>query len=285
MPAFSIKDYLELAADGTVWIWRGIIPVGGSVSLFGDPKVGKSFLAIGVAEAVADSMVEDYLGLPIDTHGRVLYVQLDTPRNLWKTGYISIVKAAQAQKDIYIIDRQMGDLPKQFDIREPNCTKWLRDEVDRVEPVLVIIDTVRRMHRGNENESDTMAVVHDSFIAACAPAAILYLTHKKKPQQGDSGSGSIRGSSGFAGAVDALVNMAKTKLTIEARSDVEEEMPIYQCDNGTWSLNSESDRINEFIGKLPDMPKTAKDEAIAKEFTVSTRTARRWRVGAEKGGR
>lgn len=243
-----------------------------------------SWMALGIAEAVADKGIEDYLGLPIDTHGNVLYVQLDTPRSLWSTGYLRSIKSTLARKGVYIIDREMEDLPKQFDIRMPNCTEWLRTESNKVQPVLVIIDTIRRMHRGNENESDTMAVVHDSFIAATTPAALLYLAHKKKAQQGETGDGSVRGSSAFTGAVDALINMSKSKLVIEARSDVEEEIAIYQLDNGGWSRNSDEDNINEFIAGLGGS-KTQMDEMIAEKFTVSSRTARRWRVTFEKGGK
>ena len=73
--------------------------------------------------------------------------------------------------------------------------------------------------------------------------------------------------------------MSKSKLSVEARSDVEEEIPIYQLDNGTWSLNSQEDDIREFIGKMGDgISNTKQDEEIAKRFTVSKRTARRWRT-------
>lgn len=279
MSAYSIEEYLNLPQNADVWVWKGIIPNAGSVLLFGDPKVGKSMAALGVAEAVADPDAEDFLGLDIQTHGNVLYIQLDTPRSLWQSKYVTIVKSPEARKHIYIIDREMPDLPKQFDIRSAGCIKWLRNEVDAIQPVLVIVDTIRRMHRGNENESDTMAVVLDSFIAACTPAAIMFLAHKKKAQTGDAGNGSVRGSSALAGAVDALVNMAKTRLRIEARSDVEEEMPIYQLDNGAWSLNSQEDDIKVFLAKMEGGTANAKqDEMIAAKFGVSNRTARRWRT-------
>ncbi len=254
--------------------------------LFGNPKVGKSYLILGVAEAVADPDIEEYLGLPIEHHGPVLYIQLDTPRSLWTTGYISVIRSQQVEDGIYVIDREMEDLPKQFDIREPHCMRWLQREVERVKPVLVIVDTIRRMHRGNENESDTMAVVHDSFTTACYPAALVYLAHKKKAQAGETGNGTVRGSSGFTGAVDALVNMSKTKLSIEARSDIDEELPIYQLDNGSWSVNSEEEKMKEFIGKIGSgVAKTKQDELIAKEFGVSLRTARRLRTNMTKVGR
>lgn len=279
MPAYSIRDYLQLKQNDTVWVWRGLIPASGSAVLYGNPKVGKSWLALGIAEAVADTDTEDYLGLPIEQHGTVLYIQLDTPRSLWSIGYIHVIKSDMAKDGIFIVDREMEDLPKQFDIRVAGCFEWLRKICNDINPVLVIVDTIRRMHRGNENESDTMAQVLDSFIYATSPSALLFLAHKKKTQTGEVGNGTVRGSSGFTGAVDALINMSKSKLSIEARSDVEEEIPIYQLDNGTWSLNSQEEDIRTFIAKMgSEYSNSQQDKMIAKQFTVSERTARRWRT-------
>lgn len=278
MPALSINDYGQIVGvDDTVWVWKGIIPVGGSTLFYGSPKVGKSFLSLGLCEAIADPTIPSYLNLPIQQHGRVLYVQLDTPRSLWWTGYLTLVQSAKARQGVFTIDREMADLPKGFDIKNVACAEWLRSEVDKVQPVLVIVDTLRRMFVGDENDSSIMTHVHDMFIQATQPAALLYVAHRKKPQQGDTGHGSARGSSALIGAVDALVNMAKTALYIEARSDAPEEIPIVQADNGSWSIDNEQDLKIEFMSKLPaELPKMAKYKAIMEEFKVSMSTAQRY---------
>ena len=279
MPSVSLNDYITLPKPEIPWIWRGILPAGGSTLVYGDPKIGKSFLILKLAEAVASKTIDSYLGLDIMTRGPVLYIQLDTPRSLWASGYIPVVAEPTARDNIFILDKEMPDVPKMFDIRLSSCQDWLRREVDMRCPTFVIIDTIRRMHKGDENDSTVMSQVLDSFQHACHPAALALLSHKRKQQHGEMGDGVARGSSALMGAVDSLVNMRKDKLLIEARSDVAEEIPIYQKYDGTFSLNSRQDDIQIFIADLGEMPATVADKRIAEEFKVSTRTARSWRSG------
>jgi RecA-family ATPase len=280
MPAYSLEDYLSLPKPDTVWIWRGVIPRSGSAVLFGDPKVGKSILTLTLLDAIVNPAAKEFLGIPIDQHGPVLYLQLDTPRSLWMD-YLTVVKSKEARKGVFTIDREMKDLPTQFDIRNREHMKWLREEVEKCEPILVVIDTIRRMHKGDENLSDVMSNVHDAFIWATQPAALLYLVHKRKPQQGEFGPGKARGSTALMGAVDALINMTKSHLRFEARSDVDEEIAIFQQDDGTFSLNNKEEEIAKFIAELdPKMTKAEVNQAIADHFGVSIRTAKRYRASA-----
>jgi len=280
MSSYCIDDYVNLPAPDTIWVWDGILPASGSMLLYADPKVGKSKLALSLSEAIADESIDSYLGQSIKQHGKVLYIQLDTPRNLWKNNYIRYIKSAQARKNIYIIDKELPDIPIPFDLRTKECQKWVRDEVDRVEPAVVWIDTIRRMHRGDENDPTIMAVLFDIFQEVTAPAAMGLIAHKKKQQAGEVGDGTARGSTALTGAVDALVNMTKKALKIQARSDVAEEIGIWQQEDGTWAINDRESEIIDFISAA--QAKTGKpgelDKLIAEEFKVTPRTARRWRV-------
>lgn len=277
MPAYSIKEYKSLPAPETVWIWEGILPVSGSALLFGNPKLGKSFLSLGLAEAVADPSIDSYLGQRVLHHGRVLYIQLDTPRSLWLLQYIPIV-GVNAEESVFIIDKEVPDRPNPFDLSNLVCQKWLRAEVERLQPVLVIVDTMRRMHLQDENDPTTATKIFEIILGCTAPAAVLLLTHKKKQQHGDNSLGTARGSTAFTGAVDAIINMTKTALHFEARSNIDDELPIMQRDNGSWALNSQDEEIREFISKLnPNQPKGNINKAIMDEFNVSLATAKRWR--------
>lgn len=278
MPAYSITEYESLPSPDTIWVWDGIIPTSGAALLFGNPKLGKSFLSLKLCEAVADPEIASYLGLPINEHGPALYIQLDTPRNLWKSGYLTAVKSQRAKDNIYIIDKELPDRPNPFDIRTREAQLWIRGEVDRIKPVLTVVDTMRRMHRGDENDPTEASLVYDTIINCTQPSATLLLTHKKKQQHGDDSLGTARGSTAFAGAVDAIINMTKTALHIEARSDVEEQIDIFQQDDGTWSINSRDEEIRDFISSLPQSgPKMELNQQIMDEFKVSLATAKRWR--------
>lgn len=280
--AFNLVDYESLEGDKTVWVWHGILPISGSILLYGSPKVGKSKMVLSLAEAITDTKIGQYLGQPIDSHGRVLYIQLDTPRNLWQSGYCAYIKSEMARMNIFIADRQMSSLPTQFDIRDKIGFEWLLREVRQVAPLVVIIDTLRRMHRGNENESDVMSEVLNRFIEATKPAALVFLTHKKKVQVGEVGPGTSRGSSALSGAVDALLNMTKKTLYIEARSDVEEEIGIMQQDDGTWQLAGDLEERLSFVKGLGGMPKGEATKVIMEKFGVGARMAQKYKKLSEE---
>lgn len=285
MPAYPVKEYRQLPKPDKTWVWRGILPVGGSALLFGDPKLGKSFLALGLCEAVADLTTESYLGLGVDTHGPALYIQMDTPRALWMENYLSTIKSPRAEENLWVLDKECDDRPNPFDVRTKEAQLYIQKEVDRIQPAVSILDTMRRMHGADENDPTTASHIYEVLYEITAPFSRILITHKKKQQHGDNSLGTARGSTAFAGAVDAILNMTKDALHIEARSDVVDEIPIFQGTDGRWKLNSREDEIQDFLQSL-DYGKLSKEEVNQKvmaEFGVSRATAKRWRAAAETG--
>lgn len=264
-----------------MWIWKGLVPNSGSALLFAEPKTGKSYVALGLAEAVADPTTREFLGQPIDQHGPVLYIQLDTPRELWRTNYVAQTRDIP---HLYFIDREMPELPPEFDIRNASHAEWLAAEVESVQPILVVVDTLRNVHMGDENDSLVMRFVWEGLMRAIKPAATLILSHQRKPgAAGDSGSlvSTARGSSALTGAVDAILQMTKKRIKVSARSDVE-RLNVYQQDNGFFSAHPGLD-IRPFLATLdPSLPERKKDELIAAHFDISDTTARRYRLRSLK---
>lgn len=285
MLSFNRSEYLKLPVPNTKWVWKGLIPVSGSALIHSNPKVGKSFLTLGLAAAIADPKVDTYLGQAVQTHGRVLYVQLDTPRSIWTDTYVK--KTSPAADDIFFIDRETESIPLPFDIRLAKCREWLKRAVVEVDPVLTVLDTVRRFHQANENDSTEMSIVLEAFLWSTVPSALLMLAHQRKVgAMGDVGDSVtiVRGSSAITGAVDALIHLSKTKMTIQARSDVDEEIHVYQQDNGFFTLQSKGEEVADLIAELHEHGlKTSEiDAKLMEEYGISQRTARNWRNGYTK---
>lgn len=277
--SFSLKEYLELPKPEQVWIWHNLIPISGSALLYADPKQGKSKLALSLCEAIADPGKAGYLGLPVDTHGKVLYIQLDTPRYLWVDNYISCIEPGPSHDSLFMLDREMDTVPYPFDIRLQKTMDFVRKEVDLVEPLMVVVDVIRKTHHGDENDSSVAENVLNCWWNCTKPAAVLYLQHKRKPQTGDLPDGLVgpRGSTGFTGAVDMLLDLTKHRLRPLGRSPLDEDIPIYMTDNGTFALNSKAEEIAKFTETVAHLGATDQDKAIASRFNVSERTARRYR--------
>src|SRR3990167_6684502 len=82
-PIIPAADYLALPRNAENWLLRPLLPVGGSMILYGDPKVGKSYAALQLAVALTGDGPDEWLGFPTGQAGPVVYVHLDTPRSLW----------------------------------------------------------------------------------------------------------------------------------------------------------------------------------------------------------
>lgn len=262
-------EYLAMSGSDYIWIWRGLVPLGGSTLLFGEPKKGKSLFALSLAEAVADPNASTHLGYPVDQHGRVLYIQLDMPRALWQ----SYVAKTRPIEGLWFIDREDPELPREFDIRHIDHRDWMARQVAAVSPLLVIADTLRALHRGDENDSTTMQAVYTALLDAIGGASLILVAHDNKPQQNDNRSSvaRLRGSSYVAGAVDAVLHLVNRGVRVAARSDV--EWVEAERDAGGMFHN-----VREALTALPpDTPQAEKDRIIAERFNMSERTARRRR--------
>ena len=63
------------------WVIHKLLPRPGLTILMGPPKLGKTFLALGIALAVVHG--EPFLGQKT-VPGRVLYLQLDSSEAVWR---------------------------------------------------------------------------------------------------------------------------------------------------------------------------------------------------------
>lgn len=202
----TMDDYLAQESSQT-WLIEPLIPIGGKFLLYGDPKIGKSFVAIQLAEALAGHR-PDWLGFPVLTPGPVLYTQLDTPRSLWQERIRKLRATGLDTTGFHMSDREtFGTWP--FNILNPEHATILRSAVSSVKPSAVIIDTLKETNPAPENDSDEQQRVMAELTAATQPAALVLIHHAKKPAPEGVPNllADIRGSSYFAGAVDTIARL------------------------------------------------------------------------------
>ena len=173
--------YLDLPREPQPWVVDKLIPVGGLVNVFGKPKSGKSFFMLGMLEAIANH-APDWQGFTIHKHGPVAYLQIDTPREEWAARVLRMSwSSPEAAKRLFIADMwQVPNFP--FDILNPMKVEdhWVRDNLARIKPIMVVIDTIREIHSGDENDSTVMRNVIATLVGACRPAAIVLVSHSRK---------------------------------------------------------------------------------------------------------
>ncbi|WP_375264013.1 helicase RepA family protein [Palleronia sp.] len=141
---------------------------------------GKSWVALEVAIAVAGG--PDLIGMGIEQTGRVLYLPAEDPslairHRLWAAGSHLAPPVREQLVDTLEIVPLMGRI---VDILTP---AWA-DALERMAAGcrLVVIDTLRRFHSGDENAAGEMARLLGVLEAICSRTgtSILFLHHTNK---------------------------------------------------------------------------------------------------------
>ncbi|HYF34119.1 MAG TPA: AAA family ATPase, partial [Prosthecobacter sp.] len=230
----TVEDYIKLPRDHSTWLIKPLLPASGAGLIYSPPKVGKSAMAVQLAHAVAGG-AEEWMGFPIGKHGRVLYLQLDTPRSTWALRFEALKKFGfEFNRNLMLADRESLNFYP-FDILQPPHQRYLQGIVQALNPILVIVDTLRKLHTGDENSSTVMSNVMSNLIGACHPAAVIIISHDKKPVadvEKDIMS-DHRGSSSVVAEMDAIIRLTKTRLYYAGRNIEEGNIKLVRqpCDD------------------------------------------------------
>ena len=271
--------YLKLPRDPQPWLIQDMIPIQGLVNCYARPKVGKSFLAIGISEAIGNPNVDSFLGFPVRKHGKVLYLQIDTPRSFWADRLEKIVATGDYDiSNIGFADRLMA--PKGFNILNIESKIWLKEEVARAAPLLVVLDTLRELHNGDENDSTTMKNVVTAVVEAIPDSAIMFISHSRKEFQsiGTDIMDDARGSGYIAGRMDAVMKMTAREMHVKSRGGALNIQIRQNADCGmierTFTDASLIDFADYLMHVYRELPQREVAEIMAREADISEELAR-----------
>ena len=262
--AISATDFLRLDDLKTDYIIPNLLPEVGRVALYGVAKRGKSFLALQVAFAVCQGI--PFLGHEVVKPGPVLYLQFDTPPELWQERLKKLQNAGVSIPDnLYFI--HPSTQPRRVNVLDGHQAREIHDMITAKLPALVVIDVLSKIHHLNENEAQDMKPVIGHLSTLCQGRALLIVHHTAKPNlQPGAGSHSPsnagRGSSYLGGEMDAnwlLTSQGEGqgRLTIEARfAAPDKPIHLVQSDCGLWMQAAASK-----LGR-PAKARTAYQQAI-----------------------
>ena len=239
-------DYLSLGNEEKVYLVEPLLPMGGTALLYAKEKAGKSALAIQLMHALAGG-ANEWLGFPIRQHGRVLYLQVDNPQSTWVERFRILKDCGWdfCHDRIWNADAETIGTPA-LDLLNPDHEALLRKMVEDVaatpvpkgadyppEPILVFMDTMRRIHIGDENSSADQQILFNAVKRVAHPAAVILVAHQRKEQQGASDTdirAAARGSGAVGGAVDILLwlrsNKASASLTLLGRNTSDDDSKV-----------------------------------------------------------
>ncbi len=250
----SADAILSTAWPEPRWAVPGLLPAGLTIC-GGRPKVGKSWLGLQLALAVAGG------GQVLDTRakeGRVLVLALEDPprrlkermdRQRWPRGLpVEVLPLGKFQEKV-------GDLGR-------GGAGRLADQMERGQYRLVVIDTFSRAFAGDQNDHVEMTTALSPIqeIAQTLNTAVLIIDHLRKGVGGDADAVvDLLGSTAKAALCDAVMGLYRERGKTAARllvtgRDIEERSLALTMDwqTGLWRCEGRADAL-ELAGRQAEI--------------------------------
>lgn len=224
LDGMTAADLLRQDFDPPEYVVEGVIPEGVTL-LASPPKIGKTFLCLNVALAVATG--GKALGKADVKEGRVLYVDLDGSKRGAQSRLeemLDEIDEAENLEDLTRFD-YYSEFPRVDDEDPADAMAYLRHYLERFDNVeLVIFDTladVRPKTSGTRNmyEVDREALTPFRDLVHEFDTSAVFVHHTNKGKHGDHVK-RVSGSSGLASAVDNIIIMQKERGQHDAELQV-----------------------------------------------------------------
>lgn len=239
--AFTARDLQGREYPAVRWIIPNLIPEGLSV-LAGRPKIGKSWLALDIALAVAAGTA--CLGDVVPDQGDVLYCAMEDNERRIKNRIGKILGHDATWPDRLTITTKWKRLNEggTIDIQE-----WVKTAL---QPRLVVLDTLATVKPLNTKEGyqqDYAALTHTHRIANDAGIGIVALHHQRKGEAEDP-LDTISGTLAITGCADTSLVLSSTTAgkTLYLRGrDVEEAEHAVEFNAATcrWKILGDVDDV------------------------------------------
>ncbi len=219
------------------WMAEDLFAKGDLTLLIGEPGVGKSWIAMSLAVAVAEGH-DEWLGRGLSSrNARVLYVDEENPEALVLRRLRRLGLTDTGIQNTRFLHRQ--------GIRLDRNPELLLDEAMDWEPDLIILDSLTRMHTRDENHAGEVAGLFNDGINPLAreTGATAFLLHHVTKTESPSSFARARGSGDISASVDTGLDARQTSLHGEFnvalyKSRWIEEGQLIRCqreDNGEYT--------------------------------------------------
>ncbi|MCX5513367.1 recombinase A [Kaistia algarum] len=243
MEIISAVDLMARTFPPGRFIIPGILPAGLTL-LAGRPKIGKSWLALGMSLGVSSG--DDVLGRPVDA-GRVLHLALeDGPRRL-KDRLGRMLGGRLPSKRL--------DFVTQIAPLDAGGTEAIRKWIETApEPRLVVVDVFERVRpkgdrSGRLYQDDYASVLPLKKIADDYGVAVVAVTHTRKSDAELDPLDAVSATTGLTGAADNVLILARGPegAAIYGRGRDVEEIDLalrFEGARGLWRALGDREDVN-----------------------------------------
>ena len=208
-----LPEFLNHPIQQQPWIIKPFLPAGGVVLLHGPTSIGKSPLMWRAACCAASG--EDFFGMTPERTGNVIFVELDTPAMLLQERLSHLI--GKPPENFWL-----ECLGKPIDILKLSEALTYRfNQLQRAfEPVLVVINTLRKCHRLDDKDSGAAARVYGAWRELFPTALLVFVGHDKKSDAKNQTDPDHAHSGTQHWADDAQVVLHMTKTTRDGKRSI-----------------------------------------------------------------
>jgi hypothetical protein len=263
LPEVDVLDFISVVGDEDEeeWLVQGIVPKHGLTILGGNPKTGKTLFALDLCMAVATAT--DFFGRDTAEAAFLFVTEEGTPVEMRKR----LRKLVASRGAPTFPGRLIHRRGVRFD--DPKTWQMVRDAIGRLaQPTLLVLDPLRDLLIGDENDSNTIATVARSIHAILRDyeeVTVVLLHHLSKRGDGEGGQ-RLRGSTALWGTADNTLILKADPIPeddtggdVELRGTVSVEPRNAQRGRFFWRWDPESGQFIESAAEA----RTVADKAAA----------------------
>jgi hypothetical protein len=271
LESISAPELMALELPEPKWAVPEIVPEGLSI-LVGRPKIGKSWLALGLAIAVASGGVA--LGKIRVEPGDVLYLALEDSHRRLRKRLAKLLGGGPTPPRLHLVTR----CPRTDKGGTAALLEWTSQHADTR---LVVVDTLaklrpRRVRAGNRYDEDYDDAAELKQLADNRGMGLVALHHDRKAPAEDPFD-TVSGTLGLTGAADSIMVLKKERgqhdacLFITGR-DVEDKELALRWDPAyaLWSILGEAEqyRVSKERQEVIDLLASATTPLTPKEVAA-----------------
>lgn len=212
-PIFA-NDLLNMLMPKQEWIVDKLIPFQGITIISGAPKSFKSFIALHIAICIEDDLM--VFGKYQATQGGVIIIDEENHLRITKKRLRMLEISEPGGNELLLLNQ------KGFSASNRDHINALADLCDDLRLDVIIMDSLVRIHRSDENSAKDMAELFDNIKYLCQRGKTVIILHheRKEGVYKSSAQSRMRGSSDISAVVDSHISVRKDphdkcKITIE----------------------------------------------------------------------
>src|SRR5215217_3182772 len=241
----TAAELMDMEFDPTRWVVPDVLPEGLSL-LVGKPKKGKSWMALGMCEAVAAGGVA--LGTRRVEQGDTLYLALEDNNKRLKKRLQKVLNGAAAPDNMHL----RTEWPRLDEGGAEALDAWLTEHPDAR---LVVIDTLARIRkegRGQNIYAEDYAALEQLLPLASKHGVAIVVVHHLRKMAASDPLDEISSSTGLTAGVDGFLILRRTvgskgpTLYVDGR-DIEEPTEyalMWNINTATWTIEGEAEEVH-----------------------------------------